>query len=138
MQYTKHFVIIHTCNYHHADSEDLLVVSLSSHIAKSHARHAGHREVESRHIHRLASWPVDQFWGVGVVGPDIWIWWLCYIGQLPQPWILDPIISVRSSYWVPDARKPMRDKHIEAEQQYQHGGTVFQIAVQLANHATQA
>jgi len=126
-----------TCDYHHADGEYLLIICFCGHISKANARHTCHGEVQCSDIHRFAGWSVDELRQVGVIGQGIRVRRLRHIGQFPQPRILEPIISIRASYRVPDARKPMRNKHIEAEQQYQHGSTVFQIAVQLSYYATQ-
>jgi len=37
----------------------------------------------------------------------------------------------------PDARQPVRDQHVEAEQEDQHGGAVLQVAVELPDHAAE-
>jgi hypothetical protein len=126
-----------TRNDHHADREDPLVVGLGGHVAEPHRRHARHGEVERRHVHRLPGGAVDQLGRVGVVGPHVRVGTLGYVGQLPQPAVLDAVVGVRPAYGVPDAGQPVGHQHVEAQQQDEHGGAVLQVAVQLADHAAQ-
>lgn len=48
------------------------------------------------------------------------------------------IVGIAATDRVPDAGQPMRHQHVEAEQQYEHGGAIFQIAIQLAHHTSQS
>jgi hypothetical protein len=38
---------------------------------------------------------------------------------------------------LPDAREPVRDEHVEAEEEDEHGGAVLEVAVQLSDNSTQ-
>ena len=127
-----------TSDNHHAGGEDLLVVGFSGDVAEPDAGHARHGEVQRRHVHGLPGRSVHQFGRVAVIGPHVSVRTLRHVGQFPQPAVLDAVVGVRTSYRVPNAGQPMGHQHVEAEQQDQHGCSVFQVAIQLADHATQS
>ena len=52
-------MLLLTSDDHHARGEYLFVVCFSGNVSKANARHAGHGEVESCDIHRLAAGSVD-------------------------------------------------------------------------------
>lgn len=83
-----------TCNNHHADSEDLLIVRLRRDVAKPDGGHARHGEVERCYVHSLLAGSVDELQRVGAVGDDVGVGGLRDIGQLPQPRVLDPVVRV--------------------------------------------
>jgi len=39
---------------------------------------------------------------------------------------------------VPNASKPVGDNHVETDQQYQHHGSVFNVAIHFAHHSAQS
>ena len=122
---------------HNAGGEDLLIIRFGGHVAKSDAGHARHGEVERCDVHSLAGRTVDELGHVALIGPNISVRALRYVGQFPQPTVLDAVVGVGASDRVPDAGQPVRDQHVKAEQQNQHGRSVFQVTVQLAYDATQ-
>lgn len=60
------------------------------------------------------------------------------LSRLSQnPFKTHPIVGIAAPYRVPDAGQPVGHQHVEAEQEYQHGRPVLQVAVQLADHSPQ-
>ena len=134
----KKRIWILTSDDHHTGGEDFFVVGFCGDVAETDGRHASHCEIEGRDVHRLPGRPVDQLGRVAVVGPDVGVRRLGHVGQLPQPAVLDAVVGVRPADRVPDAGQPVGHQHVEAEKQDQHGGSVFQVAVQLADHPAQS
>lgn len=68
---------------HHADGENLLVVSFGGDVAEADTGHARHGKVKRRDVHGLPGRPIDKFGGVRVIGPNVRIGALGDVGQLP-------------------------------------------------------
>ena len=83
-----------TCDDHHADGEDLLVVGLGGHVAEADAGHARHGEVERGDVHGLPGGPPRQRRRHRLVRPDVLVRRLGDVGQLPQPAAVHTYIRV--------------------------------------------
>lgn len=86
-----------TCNNHHANRKNPLVVSFCRHIPKTHRSHTRHRKIQRCHIHRLPRGAIYKLRCAGVVRPNVRIRILGDIGQLPKPIILNVVIGVGAS-----------------------------------------
>lgn len=127
-----------TCNDHHANREDPLVIGFCGHVPEPHGSHARHREIKGGDVHRLPRRSVHQLRRIGVIGPHVRIRILGDVRQLPEPVVLDVVVGVRTPDGVPDAGQPVGHQHVEAQQEDEHRRAVLQITVELADDASQA
>ena len=99
----------HTCDDHHADGEDLLVVSLGGDVAKADGGHARHGVVQRRHVHRFSARPAheldvgDRF--VVLVERDcLRVRLLADVRQRVQPTVLNPVDQVGVADGIPGCK----------------------------------
>lgn len=125
---------------HHANGEDLLIVRLSSDIPESHRCHARHREIQGRYVHGPSRRPANQLIldDVLVGDPAEVELLLGHVAQLPEPAVGHPVLRVTAADAVEDAGQPVGHQHVEAQQEYEHGSAILQVAIQLADDTAQA
>lgn len=96
---------IFTSDYHHADCEDLLVVSFGCDVAETHGGHAGHCEVKGGYVHGAPRRAGKQLrYSAGVCVYEA-VWRLRDVGELPQPRVLDPRVGVVPPNRVPEGEQ---------------------------------
>lgn len=104
------YVCGYTCNYHHANGEDFLVVGFCSNVTKSHAGHASHGVVEGRDVHGLSAGPVSQLDFrdgpiVSLEQDQLGVRLFADTGQAVQPPVLDTVDQVRVANGVPEVQQ---------------------------------
>lgn len=83
-----------TCNDHHADSKDPLVVRFGGHVSKAHRGHASHGEIECGNVHGFPGRSVNEFGRARVVRPHVRVRVLGNISQFPEPAVLHAVIGI--------------------------------------------
>lgn len=63
---------------------------------------------------------------------------LGYVSELPQPAVDVAVLRITSADMIPNAGEPVSDKHVEAQEEDEHRGSILEIAVELPDHSTQS
>lgn len=70
-----------------------------------------------------------------VTGERVNLTYLSDIAQLPKPTMPQTVLGVRSADVIPDTGQPMGDNHVEANQQYQHHGSILDVSIDFSNNS---